>query len=49
MDSTQVAAITGAVDYATIITGFAAVSGTIAVVYVAYRGAKMILSAIRGM
>ena len=48
MDADQIAAITGAVDYATVITGFASVAAIVAGVYVAFRGAKMILGFVRG-
>ncbi|WP_316368091.1 hypothetical protein [Candidatus Thiodiazotropha sp. CDECU1] len=47
MDAATVATITGAVDYATIITGLAAVAVAVATFYIAYRGAKMLLQAIR--
>lgn len=40
-------AITGAVDFATVITGLGVVFGAIAVVYVVFKGGKMLLGAIR--
>lgn len=48
MTAADVSAITGSVDYATIITGIGAVAAAAAVVYVAFKGAKMLLGVIRG-
>jgi hypothetical protein len=47
MDAATVATITSAVDFATIITGIAGVATAVATFYIAYRGAKMLLSAVR--
>lgn len=47
MDAATVSAITGAVDFATIITGIGAVAAAVGVVYVAVRGAKMLLAMVR--
>ena len=48
MDATAVAAITGAVDFATIVAGIGTVAAAVAVVMVAGRGARMLISIIRG-
>jgi hydroxyethylthiazole kinase-like sugar kinase family protein len=48
MDSATVATITGAVDYATIITGIGTVAAAVVTVLVAVKGAKMLLSMVRG-
>ena len=48
MDAATVTAITGAVDYASIITGIGAVAAAIVGVLVAVKGAKMLLSMVRG-
>ncbi len=48
MDETTVATITGAVDYATIITGIGTIAAAVVVVLVAVKGAKMLLSMVRG-
>ena len=48
MDATQVSAITGAVDFATILTGVGAVGAAIVVVKVAKVGVNMLLGTIRG-
>lgn len=40
-------AISGAVDFATVITGLGVVFGAIAVVLVCFKGGKMLLGAIR--
>lgn len=42
-----VSAITGAVDFGSIITGIGTIGAAVAGVYIAYRGVKMLLSAIR--
>lgn len=47
MDAASVTAITNAVNYDTVITGIAAIGASIAVLYVSYRGIRMILAAIR--
>jgi hypothetical protein len=43
----MVAAITGAVDFSTIITGLGVVFGAVALVLVAMRGGKMLLGAVK--
>ena len=48
MDALTVTAITDAVDYATIITGIGTVAAAVVVVLVAVKGAKMLLSMVRG-
>lgn len=48
MDATQVAAVTGAVDFATIITGIGTVAAAVAIVLVSVKGAKMLLAMVRG-
>jgi len=47
VDAATVTSITGAVDFATIITGIGSVAAAVVVVLVAFRGAKMLLSAVR--
>ena len=39
--------ITGAVDFAAVVTGAGVVFGALALVYVAFKGGKMLLSVIR--
>jgi len=48
LSSTEVNAITGAIDYSAIVTGIGAIAGLVAVVYVAMKGAKMLMGAIKG-
>jgi hydroxyethylthiazole kinase-like sugar kinase family protein len=48
MDAETVATITGAVDYAAIITGIGTVATAVIAVLVAIKGAKMLLSMVRG-
>ena len=48
MDSAAVTAITGAVDFATIVTGIGSVAAAIVVVLISIKGAKMLLSMVRG-
>jgi len=48
MDAASVAVITGSVDFATIITGIGAIAAAVATVLISVRGAKMLLSMIRG-
>ena len=48
MTPEQVLAITSAVNFATIATGIAAIGAAIAVVYISIKGARMLLSMIRG-
>lgn len=43
----MVTAITGAVDYAPIVVGIGTIAGAVALVYVAWKGAKMLLAAVR--
>jgi hypothetical protein len=47
MDAAAVAAMTGAVDFATIITGIAAVAAVLILPKVAMKGARMVLGMIR--
>lgn len=47
MDAAAVTAITSQVDFATIITGIGTIAGGVAVVYIALKGAKMLISTIR--
>lgn len=46
--STYVDEITGAVDWATVITGVGVIAGLLAAVFVAFRGARMLTSFLRG-
>ncbi|MBL4794778.1 MAG: hypothetical protein JKY24_09480 [Pseudomonadales bacterium] len=48
MTAEQVQALTGAVDYATIIAGIGTVAAAIVIVLVSVRGAKMLLAMVRG-
>lgn len=43
----MVTAVTGAVDFAAIVTGAGTVFGALALVYVAFKGGQMLLSVIR--
>jgi len=47
MDASAVTAITGAVDFATVITGIGAVFAAIVLVRVAMVGGKLLIAAIR--
>jgi hypothetical protein len=47
MDAATVATITGSVDFTSIIGGLATIAIAVAGFYIAYRGAKMLLTAIR--
>jgi hypothetical protein len=47
MDATAVSAITGAVDFATIITGLGTVFGAVVLVKVAMAGGRKLLGAVR--
>lgn len=47
MNQAAVTAITGSVDFATIIVGLGVVFGAVALVMVAMKGGKMLLAAIR--
>lgn len=44
----MVTAITTAVDFSDIVTGIGTIAAAVAVVYIAMKGARMLLSAIRG-
>lgn len=48
MDAAAVTAITSAVNFSTIVTGIGAVAAAVAVVYIAVKGARMLLGMIRG-
>jgi hypothetical protein len=48
MDAAAVTAITGAVDFATIITGIGAIAGAVALVYIAVKGSQMVLAMVSG-
>lgn len=43
----MITSITSAVDFASVVTGIGTVAAAVAGVYIAMRGAKMLLSAIR--
>lgn len=44
----MVTAITGSIDYSAIVTGLGTVFGAVALVAIAFKGGKMLLSAVRG-
>lgn len=46
MDAAAVTAITGSVDFASIVTGIGTVFGAVAVVYVAIKGGRALMRAI---
>tara|TARA_R110000737_G_C14613111_1_gene491378 strand:+ start:2187 stop:2336 length:150 start_codon:yes stop_codon:yes gene_type:complete len=48
MDAAAVTAITGAVDFASIVTGIGVIAGSIALVLISVKGAKMLLGMVRG-
>ncbi len=48
MDAATVAAITGAVDFATIIVGFGAIFAAVGLAKVSLAGGRMLMGAIRG-
>jgi hypothetical protein len=48
MDQASIDAITGAVDFTTIIAGIGTVAAAVALVYISVKGAKMLLGMIRG-
>jgi hypothetical protein len=48
LTSSEVTAITGAIDYSAIVTGIGAIAALVAVVYVAMKGARMLMGAIKG-
>ena len=47
MDAAAVTAITGSVDFATVVTGIGAIGAAIAIVYVSIKGARMLIGMIR--
>jgi len=47
MDAAAVTAVTGAVDFATIVTGISAIAAAIVTVLLAVKGAKMLLGMVR--
>lgn len=47
MDAAAVKVVTDAVDFATIVTGVGTIGAAVAVVYIAIKGVKLLLSAIR--
>lgn len=47
MTASDVTAITGAIDYSTILTGAGAIGGAVVVAIVAFRGLKMLLGAVK--
>jgi len=40
--------LTGAIDFGTVVTAVLAVAGALVVVYIAWKGAKIVLAAVRG-
>jgi hypothetical protein len=48
MDSTAVSAITGSVDFATIIVGIGAIAAVVALLLISIRGGKTLLSFLGG-
>lgn len=48
MDQTAVSSITGAIDFAPIIAGIAAIAAAYAIPYIARKGASFVLGMIRG-
>ena len=48
MDAAAVAAITGGIDFATVVTGIGVVAAAISLALVAQKGARMLLSMLRG-
>lgn len=48
MDAAAIAAITGAVNFGTVVTGIGTVAAGVVLVLVAVRGAKFLLSMVRG-
>jgi len=48
MDATAVTAITSAVDFTSIVTGIGTIAAAIVVVLIAVKGAKALLSMVRG-
>jgi hypothetical protein len=47
MDAAAVTAVTGAVDFATIVTGIGAIGAAVALVFIAIKGAKLLLGMLR--
>jgi len=48
MDAAAVTAITTSVDFSTIVTGIGTIAAAVAVVLISVKGARMLLSMIRG-
>jgi hypothetical protein len=48
MDAAAVTAITGAVDFASVVTGIGVIAGATVLVLIAVKGAKMLLGMVRG-
>lgn len=44
----MVTAVTGAVDFAAIVTGAGVIFGALAVAYVAFKGGKLLIGVLRG-
>lgn len=47
MDAAAVATVTGAVDYATIVTGISTIAAAIVLVIIAWKGASMLLGMVK--
>lgn len=47
MDQAAVTAVTASVDFAAVVTGIGVIAGAVAIVYVAVKGARMLLGMIR--
>jgi hypothetical protein len=47
MDSAAVTAITGAVDFGTVVTGIGAIAAAVALVLISIKGARLLLSMVR--
>lgn len=48
MDAAAVTAVTSAVDFSTIVTGIGAIAAAVVLVLLSVRGARMLLSMVRG-
>lgn len=48
MDAAAVTAITGAVDFGTVVTGIGAIAAAVALVLIAVKGGRLLLGMIRG-
>jgi hypothetical protein len=48
MDAAAVTAITGAVDFGTVVVGIGAIAGAVALVLISIKGARMLLGMVRG-